>query len=152
MLLTASKIAEPHHREVNSESELRLDVLIGFAQRRHVARVEVVEPLLRVRSLLLGELELSLVEEAECGRRKLACLLDALRANGKCRVHQLGRGFGIVADEGDADEARPQGLDAEALADVVDVSVLVGRIVESGLERSSSDHVDEEAPRLKELL
>src|SRR5437667_3182851 len=117
-----------------------------------MALVEIIDSLLRVHSLLLGELDLALVQEAQRSRRLLARLLEPLGANRERRVDQLGWRLGIVRREGHAYEARPQGLDVEALADVVEVPVLVGRAVESFLERSSCDHVGQKAPRLKELF
>ena len=66
--LTATKVAQAREREVDVQAQLRLDVLIDVAQRRRVGAVEVIERLPCVNGLLLGEIELALVQQIQRGR------------------------------------------------------------------------------------
>src|SRR5206468_4190916 len=117
-----------------TNAQQRSDQYEQRCERRGMALVETIEGLLSVERLLLREVKLALVEEGQRSRRRLARLLEALRANDERGLDEFGWRSGIVRCVGDAYEARAQGLDAEALADVVEVLVLVGRAVEGFLE------------------
>src|SRR5439155_16200244 len=96
--------------------------------------VEIVEGLLRVECLLLGERDLTLVQQAERRGRQLPRLVDPLGTNGECRVQQFRRCRRIVARERDPDEARPERLDTEPPLEVAQESVLVTRGSETRFE------------------
>src|SRR6185503_5151702 len=148
----ALQIAQPIHGEVDAQAKLRLHVLVRLAEWRGVALLEVLKRLPCVEGLPFGELDLALVEQAECGGGRETGLFETLATDDQRLFQDLGRRDGIMRRERHADEARAEGLDAEAPAHVADEPVFVRRGLEDRLQRRSTHDLFDEAARLDQLL